>query len=142
MRVFQEFDLFFRLHLDHVTVAHCLSSFEDGYALFPERPYHTNVHAADVTQASAAMLLSARLEGVFSDLEVLACLLAAAAHDIGHPGFTNQFLVATHHPLAILYNDQSVLENHHAATAFKLMQREECNVLSALPPADQVCAHL
>jgi len=32
----------------------------------------------------------------------------------------------------MLYNDSSVLENHHCATAFKLMQKEGCNVLESL----------
>jgi len=31
--------------------------------------------------------------------------------------------------LATLYNDSSVLEMHHCATAFRLMQKEGCNVL-------------
>jgi cGMP-inhibited 3',5'-cyclic phosphodiesterase A len=52
---------------------------------------------------------------------VLSLLLAAAIHDFDHPGFTNNFLVTTGHQLAILYNDRSVLENHHVASAWKLM---------------------
>ena len=35
-------------------------------------------------------------------------------------GYTNSFLVARGDPLAILYNDRSVLENHHVASAWKL----------------------
>ena len=34
-------------------------------------------------------------------------------------GYTNSFLVARGDPLAILYNDRSVLENHHVASAWK-----------------------
>ena len=51
----------------------------------------------------------------------MALLLAAAIHDFDHPGYTNSFLVARGDPLAILYNDRSVLENHHVASAWKLM---------------------
>ncbi len=34
--------------------------------------------------------------------------------------------------LALMYNDESVLENHHLAVAFKLIQRSECDLFQAL----------
>lgn len=46
-------------------------------------------------------------------LEVLALLLAALGHDTGHPGLTNHFMSTNKSPLAILFNDQLVLENYH-----------------------------
>ena len=54
--------------------------------------------------------------------QVMAALVAAAVHDVDHPGVTNLFLVAIRHELAIMYNDISVLENHHVATAFRALQ--------------------
>ncbi|KAJ8247573.1 hypothetical protein GJAV_G00247880, partial [Gymnothorax javanicus] len=66
-------------------------------------------------------------------LELMALYVAAAMHDYDHPGRTNAFLVATNAPQAVLYNDRSVLENHHAASAWSLfLSRPEFNFLSNL----------
>ncbi|XP_063497132.1 cGMP-inhibited 3',5'-cyclic phosphodiesterase 3B isoform X4 [Symphalangus syndactylus] len=63
-------------------------------------------------------------------LELMALYVAAAMHDYDHPGRTNAFLVATNAPQAVLYNDRSVLENHHAASAWNLyLSRPEYNFL-------------
>ena len=34
--------------------------------------------------------------------------------------------------LALMYNDESVLENHHLAVAFKLLQNQGCDILASL----------
>ncbi|XP_017334367.1 cGMP-inhibited 3',5'-cyclic phosphodiesterase 3B isoform X1 [Ictalurus punctatus] len=66
-------------------------------------------------------------------LELMALYVAAAMHDYDHPGRTNAFLVATNAPQAVLYNDRSVLENHHAAAAWSLfLSQPEFNFLSNL----------
>ncbi|XP_030650274.1 cGMP-inhibited 3',5'-cyclic phosphodiesterase B [Chanos chanos] len=63
-------------------------------------------------------------------LELMALYVAAAMHDYDHPGRTNAFLVATNAPQAVLYNDRSVLENHHAAAAWSLfLSRPQFNFL-------------
>uniref|UniRef100_A0A3Q4H710 Phosphodiesterase n=1 Tax=Neolamprologus brichardi TaxID=32507 RepID=A0A3Q4H710_NEOBR len=70
------------------------------------------------------------LAGLIPALELMALYVAAAMHDYDHPGRTNAFLVATSAPQALLYNDRSVLENHHAAAAWNLfMSRSEYNFL-------------
>nr|XP_060632588.1 cGMP-inhibited 3',5'-cyclic phosphodiesterase 3A [Anolis sagrei ordinatus] len=70
------------------------------------------------------------LAGNIPALELMALYVAAAMHDYDHPGRTNAFLVATSAPQAVLYNDRSVLENHHAAAAWNLfMSRSEYNFL-------------
>uniref|UniRef100_A0A665UNC0 Phosphodiesterase n=1 Tax=Echeneis naucrates TaxID=173247 RepID=A0A665UNC0_ECHNA len=70
------------------------------------------------------------LAGLIPALELMALYVAAAMHDYDHPGRTNAFLVATSAPQALLYNDRSVLENHHAAAAWNLfMSRPEYNFL-------------
>ncbi|XP_028842875.1 cGMP-inhibited 3',5'-cyclic phosphodiesterase A-like isoform X2 [Denticeps clupeoides] len=70
------------------------------------------------------------LSGLIPALELMALYVAAAMHDYDHPGRTNAFLVATSAPQALLYNDRSVLENHHAAAAWNLfMSQPEYNFL-------------
>lgn len=34
--------------------------------------------------------------------------------------------------LALMYNDESVLENHHLAVGFKLLQEENCDIFQNL----------
>ncbi|KAL6071736.1 hypothetical protein STEG23_009072 [Scotinomys teguina] len=71
-------------------------------------------------------------KAVFTDLEILAAIFAAAIHDVDHPGVSNQFLINTNSELALMYNDESVLENHHLAVGFKLLQEEHCDIFQNL----------
>uniref|UniRef100_A0A6G1SHM3 Phosphodiesterase n=1 Tax=Aceria tosichella TaxID=561515 RepID=A0A6G1SHM3_9ACAR len=95
-------------------------------------PYHNSMHAADVAQAVHVLLLSPALDSVFTDLEIMTALYAAAIHDVDHPGVTNQYLIDSGNELALMYNDESVLENHSLAVAFKLMQEPDCDFLENL----------
>jgi 3'5'-cyclic nucleotide phosphodiesterase len=92
-------------------------------AAYRNNPYHNAAHAADVTQGMAIMMqmgLSHRL----SHIERLGLLLAAATHDLGHPGVSNQFLVNSRDHWALVYNDISVNENVHVSQAFLLAKEE------------------
>ncbi|KAM6996653.1 3',5'-cyclic-AMP phosphodiesterase 4C-like [Passerculus sandwichensis] len=98
----------------------------------PDVAYHNSLHAADVLQSTHVLLATPALDDVFTDLEVLAALFAAAIHDVDHPGVSNQFLINTNSELALLYNDESVLENHHLAVGFKLLQEQDCDIFQNL----------
>ncbi|XP_047526636.1 cAMP-specific 3',5'-cyclic phosphodiesterase-like isoform X2 [Vanessa atalanta] len=93
-----------------------------------DNPFHNSLHAADVTQSTNVLLNTPALDAVFTPLEVCAALFAACVHDVDHPGLTNQFLVNSSSELALMYNDESVLENHHLAVAFKLLQNDGCDI--------------
>ena len=62
-------------------------------------------------------------------------VLGGLGHDIDHPGVNNAFLVATGDPLALLYNDRSVLENAHASCLFLIMRRHpDADITASLSP--------
>jgi hypothetical protein len=99
---------------------------------YQDNRYHCWSHAVDVTTTAFALLVDFGLLSLFQPLDICALLIACLCHDIGHPGRNNNFLIATKSPLALMYNDQSVLENHHCATAFRLMYSEGCRITENL----------
>ncbi|XP_038047157.1 cGMP-inhibited 3',5'-cyclic phosphodiesterase A-like [Patiria miniata] len=99
----------------------------------------TSYHTPTVTPRASICSDSSYgiLAGNLPALELMALFTAAAMHDYDHPGRTNAFLVATSAPQAILYNDRSVLENHHAASSWSLLiSKPEYNFLSCLEDAE------
>ncbi|XP_026200879.1 cAMP-specific 3',5'-cyclic phosphodiesterase 4D isoform X4 [Anabas testudineus] len=128
--VFQERDLLktFKIPIDIFITF--MMTLEDHYHV--DVAYHNNIHAADVVQSTHVLLSTPALEAVFTDLEIMAALFASAIHDVDHPGVTNQFLINTSSELALMYNDSSVLENHHLAVGFKLLQEENCDIFQNL----------
>ena len=86
--------------------------------LYQPNPYHNSKHATDVVHSFLFFITQSKILSCMSSLDMLSCILGACCHDVCHPGFTNRFLVQTRNQLAILYNDQSVLESMHASTAF------------------------
>ena len=60
-----------------------------------------------------------------SSVQKLALILGAICHDIDHPGVNNAFLVNSSDKLAVLYNDKSVLEQHHTSLGFDLIQKSQ-----------------
>ena len=82
-------------------------------------PYHNNLHAADVLQTTHCCISQTGLKDWMSDLEIFSLLFSAIIHDYNHTGTTNNFHVQSTSDLAVLYNDKSVLENHHVAAFFR-----------------------
>ncbi|XP_029675119.1 cAMP-specific 3',5'-cyclic phosphodiesterase, isoforms N/G isoform X4 [Formica exsecta] len=123
---FQSRDLLKSLAIPPKTFVAFMMTLEDHYV--KDNPFHNSLHAADVTQSTHTLLNTPALESVFTPLEITAALFAASIHDVDHPGLTNQFLINSSSELALMYNDESVLENHHLAVAFKLLQNEGCDI--------------
>ena len=82
-------------------------------------PYHNNLHACDVLQTTHCCISQTGLKDWMSDLEIFSLLFSAIIHDYNHSGTTNNFHVQSTSDLAVIYNDKSVLENHHVAAFFR-----------------------
>uniref|UniRef100_A0A0N4ZB52 Phosphodiesterase n=1 Tax=Parastrongyloides trichosuri TaxID=131310 RepID=A0A0N4ZB52_PARTI len=151
-RIFDNCNLFNIFRIDRKKFFHYFCALESGYW---DIPYHNRIHAADVLHACYYLtvhpiepikninggysnpIYTKALQGLchhsentpfiasMNNIEVLAFYSAAAMHDFDHPGRTNAFMVATYHDMASLYNDRSVLENHHAAMSWRLLRRKE-----------------
>lgn len=123
MNLMCHFDIPGTFNIDEKTLQNWLTVIESNYRA--ANTYHNSTHAADVLQATAGYLEKERLKSILDPLDEATTLIAAAAHDIDHPGKSSAFLCNSDNPLAILYNDLTVLENHHAAFTFKLTLGDE-----------------
>lgn len=132
-----------------------------------ENSYHNFQHALDVLQATQTFLFAAgkvppvsillasdertwrpdktngdALISCLGNLDLFTLYIAAIGHDVGHPGFTNVFMVShlgyflsrywyltTFHcqknakaPLSVVYDDKSALEQMHYALLLQIMR--------------------
>eukprot|EP00753_Platysulcus_tardus_P022015 PLAT9195.2.p1 GENE.PLAT9195.2~~PLAT9195.2.p1 ORF type:complete len:780 (-),score=322.07 PLAT9195.2:526-2865(-) len=133
MYLFSYLGLVDHFDLHDARLVEALHAIEAGYGA---RPYHNSLHAADtVHSVSFYMLCHGKERSLYEGmqpLETLALLVAAAIHDVDHPGFGNSFLIATSDARALVYNDRAVLENHHLSFGFHILLKPECAILSAL----------
>ncbi|KAI8373605.1 hypothetical protein EDC96DRAFT_498924 [Choanephora cucurbitarum] len=103
-----------------------------------ENPYHNFAHAVDVLQCiyyflcqmglipladGSPNLSHSKSYHILRPSDIFALFIAAIGHDTSHPGVNNAFLINTSAPLALLYNDHSVLESFHAMTLFQLLKK-------------------
>ncbi|NWI58660.1 PDE1C phosphodiesterase, partial [Calyptomena viridis] len=129
-------DLINRFKIPISALVSFVEALEVGYSKH-KNPYHNLIHAADVTQTVHYLLLQTGIVHWLTELEIFAMIFAAAIHDYEHTGTTNNFHIQTRSDSAILYNDRSVLENHHVSAAYRLLQDdEEMNILSNLSKDD------
>ncbi|XP_032807131.2 dual specificity calcium/calmodulin-dependent 3',5'-cyclic nucleotide phosphodiesterase 1A-like isoform X2 [Petromyzon marinus] len=130
------YDLIARFKIPISSLVSFADALEAGYSKY-KNPYHNLMHAADVTQTVHFLLLKTGFMHWLNELEIFAMLFAAAIHDLEHTGTTNNFHIQTRSDVAILYNDRSVMENHHVSTAYRIMQADEdANILINLSKDD------
>ena len=131
----QHYGCFNKFKIPPSTLEILLGHLEIGYAS-NGNPYHNNLHATDVLQTTHWLISNTGLKEWLSDLEIFALLFSAIIHDLDHSGTTNNFHVQSNSSLAFLYNDRSVLENHHVAAFFGIMMDNDCNILANMNKAE------
>ncbi|KAI9299602.1 hypothetical protein BJ944DRAFT_152955, partial [Cunninghamella echinulata] len=103
-------------------------------AYHDDNPYHNFAHAVDVLQCIYYFLNQLGIfptknkkktiyQKILKPKQAFALLISAIGHDAGHPGVNNMFLINSRTPLAVMYNDRSVLESLHSMTLFQLIKK-------------------
>lgn len=115
-KIFQFHNLFKFANVNLESLVCFTREMSQGY--FKENPFHNVVHILDSLQGLHFMIKSGNIKKYLKRQDQLAVFTGCLMHDFEHPGYSNQFVIRTKHPLAIRYSDQSVLENHHLAAAF------------------------
>jgi len=142
VHLFEHHGLVDHFHLDRQRLASFFDAVERGYS--KNAAYHSASHAACVThmvhcllqQGGLAQAAAAGLADTSVELVKMACLFAAAVHDLEHLGVNNAFLMKTSHERAVRYNDRHVNESHHLAAAFSLLRDSDHNFAQSLPAKD------
>ena len=109
-----------------------LYTVSDGYK--ESTLYHNALHGADVTQSLTLFVIQTNAEEISEStvLDLLGLAISAMGHDLGHPGYNNNFHVNASTDLALTYNDSSCLENFHTSFLFKILKKEENNIFEKL----------
>lgn len=78
--------------------------FGELQASYKNNPYHNATHAVDVLASGLFFISHSALQDSFSELDMLIVIISHLAHDVGHPGLSNRFLIAAHDPIALRCN--------------------------------------
>ena len=81
------------------------------------------MHAADICQSLLVYYTFGNLQKLldFNDLDLISLFISRAIHNLGRPGFINNFLINSKDDKAVRYNDQNVLENFHVSEGFNII---------------------
>lgn len=131
MAILTRFQLHKTLGCSEAVMQNWLTLIEANYKR--SNAYHNSTHAADVLHSAAYFLEQEPVKEMCDGVDEAICLIAAVIHDVDHPGKNSAFLCNSGSQLANLYNDITVLENHHSAFGFKLtMSDQRVNIFQNL----------
>ena len=105
----------------------------DGY--INTNYYHNCIHAGDIAHTCYIYFKEGSINEKIglNSKSLCALYLSCICHDYKHPGLNNNYLIETKHPIAIKYNDNSVLENMHISETFNLINtNNNCNIFESM----------
>lgn len=96
--------------------------------MYRSNPYHNWQHGFFVFHFVYYFIkVVPEMKRFFRKLDLLAILIASMCHDVDHPGNDNSYEIEIETDLARIYNNESVLENHHTYTTLAMLRKSEMN---------------
>jgi len=129
--MFMNFGLFDSFDVDGPTLKRFLNRVDVAMSLH-NSPYHNRYHSFDVCHACFVFCSDMDCSDYLTELEVFTLLVAGLCHDLEHPGTNNAYQINAMTDLALRYNDQSPLENHHCAVAWDILRDPACDLFNQL----------
>lgn len=87
------------LKLSETRVLKFLQEMERKYK---PNPYHNSTHAADVLNSLLFLYKQSDIFKEITELELFGSIVAALGHDVGHPAFSNRYLMNTRSQFAMM----------------------------------------
>lgn len=132
--LFGVFDVFDKFKVEDKAFSKFMVEIADRY--IDNNTYHNFKHGCDVLHACYLLCTRSLLHRTCSPLEMFSLLTAAIAHDVGHLGVNNVYLVKARHKLALRHNDKSPLENMHCAVLYEILGDQESNIHAGLTESE------
>lgn len=124
-----DYNLLSIFQIDYTNLMNFLTKIKQAYSTW-KNPFHNFMHGFNVMHGIYMLLSSTQAGTYFSSHQILALLLASLCHDVDHRGRTNTFEVNKRTSIANTHHDESVLEKHHAAITFHIINEESSNILA------------
>ncbi|KAM8900510.1 cGMP-specific 3',5'-cyclic phosphodiesterase isoform 2-T2 [Spinachia spinachia] len=129
IRMFLDLNLVQNFQMKYTSLCQWVLSVKKNYR--KNVAYHNWRHAFNTAQSMFTLLKSGHLQNNFSDLEVLALMIATLSHDLDHRGVNNSYIQRSDHPLAQLYC-HSTMEHHHFDQCLMILNSSGNQILSGL----------
>ena len=106
----------------------CKAFLKEIAGKYLDNTYHNYKHGYDVAHTVYRLVTVPHLNLILNRLEFFSLLIAAVAHDVGHPGVNNIYLIKAKNDLALRHNDRSPLENMHCSVLYEVLSKSATNI--------------